>query len=661
MAPLDAELRRTFHVRLRALESHVVEIIGRLEPSKHGFRGALGLVAEYPALARASLEDGLRKSADDSERVDNCKDHLLHLQTVADLVENWFSGGTDSSAIPIALTRAVEAELTSLRRPRQAVLTTGRPGNFETYIADLEDKLFKHLASAPRGRGKFAMIQVPRLEGGQALSHPLVVGHEVAHLALSDKEVVRSISIKDKLDTPRGRKAAKDVPQRLIEYFDPVPKVLLHGIAQRWLEETMCDAYSLKRFGPAAVSALGSYLETVGAMDRAGSHPPGRLRIELMLTWLGPLGSPRLQKLIEPWSELRRFKGPDPDLWVRVISDALRDLTQQIPASLEGLGSNYEVGPRERRVDAGIEMLDRGFPPNEVRIRGGAATLNTSDILNAGWAAERSQPDDSPIPIDKLVMKSIETDQFQRLWQRAARDVDSSVGPGDSQRAERKEVTATQSLLPNGDGSFGSVVPAQEVERRLRSGSILISPVPHKLKGVGVDVRLSNKFIVFEPSGTPSFDPLDTDLNPRAIQGYAEKDWGDVFVLHPNELVLASTFEYIGLPADIAGLVVTRSSYGRLGLVTATAVLVHPHYQGCLTLELLNLGEVPLVLTPGERVAQLFFNRVHPPAPEPSEEDKYRCPTGPEFSKVQDDRDALVLTRMRGRHTGAVELGPLGE
>src|SRR5262249_24459312 len=78
----------------------------------------------------------------------------------------------------------------------------------------------------------------------------------------------------------------------------------------------------------------------------------------------------------------------------------------------------------------------------------------------------------------------------------------------------------------------------------------------------------------------------------------------ETFVLHPNELVLAATMEWFRLPEKLAGYVTSRSSWGRAGLIVATAVAVHPGFAGCITLELVNTGEVPVVLYPGLRVAQ---------------------------------------------------------
>jgi hypothetical protein len=62
-------------------------------------------------------------------------------------------------------------------------------------------------------------------------------------------------------------------------------------------------------------------------------------------------------------------------------------------------------------------------------------------------------------------------------------------------------------------------------------------------------------------------------------------------------------------------------------------------------LELLNLGEVPLELKPGERIAQLVFYRVDPPALEPVPKN-FECPTGPEFTRpIRNAKEIEILGR----------------
>ena len=72
-------------------------------------------------------------------------------------------------------------------------------------------------------------------------------------------------------------------------------------------------------------------------------------------------------------------------------------------------------------------------------------------------------------------------------------------------------------------------------------------------------------------------------------------------------MVLASTLEYVRLPKSISAYVTSRSKWGRLGLVIATATAIHPGFTGTITLELVNHGNIPLVLYPGLAIAQLIL------------------------------------------------------
>lgn len=49
---------------------------------------------------------------------------------------------------------------------------------------------------------------------------------------------------------------------------------------------------------------------------------------------------------------------------------------------------------------------------------------------------------------------------------------------------------------------------------------------------------------------------------------------------------------------------------GRLGFIVAMVTVVRPGYTGVLTLELENLGEVPITLYSGARICQLIFHEV---------------------------------------------------
>jgi dCTP deaminase len=86
--------------------------------------------------------------------------------------------------------------------------------------------------------------------------------------------------------------------------------------------------------------------------------------------------------------------------------------------------------------------------------------------------------------------------------------------------------------------------------------------------------------------------------------------FGRPFVLHPHHFVLGITLEWVRLPDDLAGYVIGRSGWGRRGLIIATAIGIHPNFVGCLTLELSNVGEVPIAVKPGAAICQLFLHGV---------------------------------------------------
>jgi dCTP deaminase len=131
-----------------------------------------------------------------------------------------------------------------------------------------------------------------------------------------------------------------------------------------------------------------------------------------------------------------------------------------------------------------------------------------------------------------------------------------------------------------------------------------------------IDVRLGFEFALVSPSSSGAVDELDepTQLQRRLSKLYRTEyvPFGASLVIHPHQFILAETFEFIRLPGNVIAYVIGRSTWGRLGLIVATAVGIHPGFSGTLTLELRNLGETPLTLYPGQTVAQLFFHDVEP-------------------------------------------------
>ena len=136
-----------------------------------------------------------------------------------------------------------------------------------------------------------------------------------------------------------------------------------------------------------------------------------------------------------------------------------------------------------------------------------------------------------------------------------------------------------------------------------------------------VDVRLDKFFRVFENHKYSVIDP-STEQAELTREVIAEGD--EPFILHPGEFVLASTYEVITLPDDIAGRLEGKSSLGRLGLLThSTAGFIDPGFSGHITLELSNVANLPVTLFPGMKIGQLCLIKLSSPAEHPYGSEKY--------------------------------------
>jgi dCTP deaminase len=89
-----------------------------------------------------------------------------------------------------------------------------------------------------------------------------------------------------------------------------------------------------------------------------------------------------------------------------------------------------------------------------------------------------------------------------------------------------------------------------------------------------------------------------------------ELPFGAELLLHPGALALVPTLEWVRVPHTLMGEVTARSTWAREGLSIATATLIEPGYEGIVTLELANLGQIPIALYPGLMVAQIAFSEV---------------------------------------------------
>ena len=152
----------------------------------------------------------------------------------------------------------------------------------------------------------------------------------------------------------------------------------------------------------------------------------------------------------------------------------------------------------------------------------------------------------------------------------------------------------------------------EDLDKRLVLTPILDREAQISDSAAAIDIRLGTKFIIPKRANVAHVDPKEPSFRDEFVKSVeiVHIPYGKDLILHPRQFVLGNNLEYLRLPPNLSGYVISRSSWGRLGLVVATAIGIHPGFCGVLSLELSNSGEVPISLYPGLAIAQVFFHRV---------------------------------------------------
>lgn len=156
----------------------------------------------------------------------------------------------------------------------------------------------------------------------------------------------------------------------------------------------------------------------------------------------------------------------------------------------------------------------------------------------------------------------------------------------------------------------------RDIRAQIQDNRVRVEPYDAgMIQPSSVDVRLDRFFRVFE---NHKYSVIDPSIEQSELTREVEVDPHEFFILHPGEFVLASTYEVITLPDDIAGRLEGKSSLGRLGLLThSTAGFIDPGFSGHITLELSNVANLPVKLLPGMKIGQLCLIRLSSPAEHP--------------------------------------------
>lgn len=169
-----------------------------------------------------------------------------------------------------------------------------------------------------------------------------------------------------------------------------------------------------------------------------------------------------------------------------------------------------------------------------------------------------------------------------------------------------------------------------EIQRAMQEGRLVIYPAPHPVRPVesglycpyqtsSVDLRLGDEISFFTGGLAINID-LRSGNFPTLFRQNSQSltiTEDQPFRLAPGRFVLGKTRERIELPVmpagqtSLAARVEGKSSYARCGvLVHFTAPTIHAGFAGTITLELANLGPLPVMLYPNAPICQLVVEEV---------------------------------------------------
>ena len=188
-----------------------------------------------------------------------------------------------------------------------------------------------------------------------------------------------------------------------------------------------------------------------------------------------------------------------------------------------------------------------------------------------------------------------------------------------------------------------AILSDKTIKEYLKEGKIGFDPLTDEkqIQPSSIDMRLGDEFKVFKVIRKPYIDPDDEEDLASYMESTIVPE-GEAFIIHPNEFALATTLEYVKVPDDLVARVEGRSSMGRLGVTMhVTAGFIDPGFEGRITLEISNIGSMPVALYPGQRVCQIVFETMTTPSElpygHPERNSKYMGQTRPESSRIKLD------------------------
>lgn len=153
-----------------------------------------------------------------------------------------------------------------------------------------------------------------------------------------------------------------------------------------------------------------------------------------------------------------------------------------------------------------------------------------------------------------------------------------------------------------------SVLSAAAIRYMMEHCGLVIDPKPRVIQPTSVDLHLGPETVWPEVGNTGNGSYVIDPTLPEKLT--VVRRITEEIILHPGSFVLGATVERIELPPGMVAILMGKSTLARIGLQIESAGYVDPGWRGELTLELVNLGPLPIRLIPGMKICQIRFEMV---------------------------------------------------
>lgn len=129
---------------------------------------------------------------------------------------------------------------------------------------------------------------------------------------------------------------------------------------------------------------------------------------------------------------------------------------------------------------------------------------------------------------------------------------------------------------------------------------------PEDIRGSSIDLSVAEKAKI--PKKDIIIDLFEGKPTDEEIENYFEEiELAKGYELLPNSFLYTSTTEYIKIPQNMCGIILTRSTFARIGLLLPGSMYANPGYEGHLPLIIHNHSPFTVKIPPYYKIAQLLL------------------------------------------------------